>query len=534
MQRQATNIKEFFAAKNSLPPWLINHAIFKSIDKVEKIFPRIGLTNCGEKIQIDQVESATNAAFELLNALSAHFGTIVDRLGSLDKANTPEILSLRSRLNILCIYMRDDKASFVQKKGNKITLTIPENIKYEDAKIAYKKGEGLFRVYNKLSEELIGLRRRNRVVPKLRSLDKMALFKAFSSVNIPSNGFSIVFSSDGIDGLWDIATMSMRGIKSCQRWNGEYKQCLIGSIVDPFTGIIYLTSGANYKQFGTKMVRRCIVRFVVDGENDKPFITIDKMYPSHDIEITTKFINFIKTKTHNKYDVVYAPELLNSEKSNKIYKPKTKIDDLIDKHSVNKTISSYQDTKFYTGKPQNKTDQRKNENHFTREANINNAIRTAINSLRITDLDVKECNFDKHLSALLRITGPDFRYQLNAYAENVSRRTIDLYNKKHKSQFETTDEHARKICHCFFANKKQIFKSENAAFIRRLNVYYKIPKDTKIKAANIKVIIDRVVSEISKTFKQQAVATFTKPIATKKVSSFDLNPYLDHNVVIAS
>jgi len=105
--------------------------------------------------------------------------------------------------------------------------------------------------------------------------------------------------------------MSMRGITSCQTWSGGAGNSahVIGSIVDPFTGIIYLTSGVAHGQYGSKMIRRCIVRFVVDRKTKKQSIFLEKMYPSLDEGTKDSFISFIKRKTDGKLDVVYGPEV---------------------------------------------------------------------------------------------------------------------------------------------------------------------------------------------------------------------------------
>lgn len=101
---------------------------------------------------------------------------------------------------------------------------------------------------------------------------------------------SICFSSHP----WDIATMSMRGIESCMGWNEEYPESLVGSILDPYTAIIYITNhtesssgygyGANIKLSGYKsMIARAVVRLVTDtrkvsGQDNVPYIFMEKIY----------------------------------------------------------------------------------------------------------------------------------------------------------------------------------------------------------------------------------------------------------------
>lgn len=119
----------------------------------------------------------------------------------------------------------------------------------------------------------------------------------------------IVFSSEGNQALWDIATMSMRGISSCQRWSSNLKTHLIGSMIDPCVGIIYITSGKDTK-YGTRMMKRALVRFVVDKYTAKPALLLERVYP-HDrnkplsqASTYRLFIDFLKKKTKNKIPVL--------------------------------------------------------------------------------------------------------------------------------------------------------------------------------------------------------------------------------------
>jgi len=72
----------------------------------------------------------------------------------------------------------------------------------------------------------------------------------------------VVFSSDGLEGIWDIATMSMRGTSSCMSWGSGKSKHLVGSIIDPCCGIIYLTDNEE-KTFGKNILDRAVVRYVI-------------------------------------------------------------------------------------------------------------------------------------------------------------------------------------------------------------------------------------------------------------------------------
>ena len=110
----------------------------------------------------------------------------------------------------------------------------------------------------------------------------------------------IVFSTHP----WDIATMSMRGITSCQRWSGgEYKHRLVGTMVDPYAGIIYLTDGRAYRR-GERMFARAVVRITADRITGKPSIFLERIYVNSGVRqpgifsdaAATKFLNFIQSK----------------------------------------------------------------------------------------------------------------------------------------------------------------------------------------------------------------------------------------------
>jgi hypothetical protein len=88
----------------------------------------------------------------------------------------------------------------------------------------------------------------------------------------------LVFSSEKTKGVYDIATMSMRGIYSCLNLgNVHAKDKLIGNIVSPFSAIIYLTDNTK-TEYGKKMLRRSMVRFCVSGVERSPEIFIDRVY----------------------------------------------------------------------------------------------------------------------------------------------------------------------------------------------------------------------------------------------------------------
>lgn len=113
-----------------------------------------------------------------------------------------------------------------------------------------------------------------------------------------ADGTRLIFSSDGNKGMYDIATMSMRGIKSCQSWDHRYSKSLIGSMVDPYAGIIYIENDKGI------MISRAVVRFVLSYGLKIPCILIERMYGHIQYNI---FTSFLEIKTGSKFPIYYAP-----------------------------------------------------------------------------------------------------------------------------------------------------------------------------------------------------------------------------------
>lgn len=85
----------------------------------------------------------------------------------------------------------------------------------------------------------------------------------------------IGFSASTPLGLYDIATMSMRGIASCQSWSHAYHIRVVGSVADPFCGLIYLTDGTK-TEYGMSIIKRSVVRLIVGPKG--PALFIERVY----------------------------------------------------------------------------------------------------------------------------------------------------------------------------------------------------------------------------------------------------------------
>jgi len=136
----------------------------------------------------------------------------------------------------------------------------------------------------------------------------------------------IGFSSGGATGLWDIATMSMRGVCSCMHWENSHSKQLIGSITDPFLGIVYISDNEKTK-YGISFRRRALVRFVYDCRFKQFKLLIERtyvdtgntnpnLYPNKEKNedvILAIFKKFLTAKVDKKYQVISHKERSHSE-----------------------------------------------------------------------------------------------------------------------------------------------------------------------------------------------------------------------------
>src|SRR5271166_5978434 len=351
---------DLFKAKK-FPKWIANHPVFTKVDSIGKVFPGIGLPNSTDDKLIDGVRAASKAAHTLLGTIESNIDKRISGLQKfaeahpkMGKARKAKLDDLVATLTTVKATLSDNKDKCVVVNKDKVNLKMPTDITIDgEKKPLFRESESIFRVYNKLNDLL-----KEPKLAKMRALEETDPFKAFSMANVPSKKYKVVFSSEGAEGAWDIATMSQRGVKSCQSWEGgAYKYGVIGSMADPFVGIIYLTTGEKFNEFGSKMINRCIVRFVVDGIEKKPYIVLDNMYPSFNANVLEQFKEFIKARVGNKFDVEYAATLYAKPVYANSYIPMTKVRKELEKfsskspHDPDSMVMAYQDIKFPSNKP---------------------------------------------------------------------------------------------------------------------------------------------------------------------------------------
>jgi hypothetical protein len=292
------------------PPIIRNHLIFKAYPgKIQKIFPKIGLKNSNANVETKQLE---------LHKLDVYIASI--RKSFEDLAAIIEGCYLSdSALPIkeqLVPFFRDLSSSLKIESNGKISLITTKEIRLECINKTFPINTNVFDLYESVRE----------LVRRFTSNFNKFTEEVFDGIfNFPKEDLKIVFASDGNKGPWDIATMSMRGVSSCQKWKHKLAVSLVGTIVDPCAGIIYLTDGSNTK-YGDKIIKRAIVRYTVN-KSGKPHILIERIYPFDyitryfDSATFDVFSNFIKEKTKNKFNVLYGEK--DSIKS--LYVPTSKM-----------------------------------------------------------------------------------------------------------------------------------------------------------------------------------------------------------------
>jgi hypothetical protein len=109
------------------------------------------------------------------------------------------------------------------------------------------------------------------------------------------------FSADGNKGYWDIATMSMRGIGSCMTWTKRNSRTLVGSLIDPYVGLIYISDDTKLKH-GSRMLARSVVRFVVNVKLHRPALLLEQVYLATHIRMAATTSDTMRISVQNVSD----------------------------------------------------------------------------------------------------------------------------------------------------------------------------------------------------------------------------------------
>lgn len=242
------------------PKFIRKNSILQSA-KIQKVFPLIGLENFQQKIRAsDIIADLTHK--ELANRIDSDFQDLINIVSNgyayyLSSASIDE-------LKILVQLYKKSVEIDLKQMGK-----IPVNINL--GKLFPRFPEMRTKVLKRGTPLQVLLKWINRTVPPIKwdiTFGGKAIYRSLTDnlmrielLNRNLKKMQVVFCSQGEKAYWDIATMSMRGIKSCQAWSKSQAYALVGSILDPCAGLIYLTDGTNTK-YGSKMLGRSVVRFI--------------------------------------------------------------------------------------------------------------------------------------------------------------------------------------------------------------------------------------------------------------------------------
>lgn len=312
--------EDIFKGKE-VPDWMRNYPGFKD-KKIKKVFPSFGIPNFKEEVNAklginpdaiaaanlildkmqDVVVFAYKKVFRILSGITLHADD--DNANQNLKLKIDKLKNIEDLLNRFANLI-DNKNDILKENKGKLKLIVSHDFPRYDNKIILSAGESIFKAYDKIKNILDILSLEINIDYSLPSIESWSETKNFHKLNVPMSKMFVVFSGSGDKSAWDLATMSMRGISSCQSWDGRmegegavYKECLIGSILSRYVGIIYLTSGSDFEGRGEKMIKRCIVRFGINTQTKKPVIIMDRMYDSYVPQISELFENALQSKTN--------------------------------------------------------------------------------------------------------------------------------------------------------------------------------------------------------------------------------------------
>lgn len=411
----------------SFPNWIVSNPIFNEIKSFKKIFSYKGLKDCSEPLDTYLSERYLNQ--------------FIDDLKYTWSRTTPS-LSLDPLVVATSKFFLNLSKSYLDiKKDKKISIYLSEDLTDTNGNVIFKKGSSFFSFLEKIVPVLDTL-----VEGRAGNIFNFESFKNFSRMNMPLGSTEVVFSTDP----WDIATMSMRGIQTCQSWDGEHRRCLVGSILDPFVGIIFIATKNSSTKYGSKMLYRSVVRFVLEKREDGsnvPAFFLDDVYPQAYPEIVDLFQKFLFKKTNidilcgdpvgNGWDL-YFPSNIIRDKLNYFSENKKWASPL----SYDRSIASYQN--YIIEEKNNNSDllrlriiddffNKINENSISSEIEVSSFSSNKINIL----LALKSKNYQAHsiikisLSRLKNILVRDIKLQnIDNLDYYKSKLLFDYINKK--------------------------------------------------------------------------------------------------------
>jgi hypothetical protein len=283
------------------PDFIRNHHIISDKSIPEKIFPSIGLENSNKAFKLkSSIDIKSELEIYLKDEIYPLLVSVSRKLSKSIEYRSKNYLfyansdnkECKSRIDTIIKLIKINPSLFVQKSNNKYNLVIP-NIGC------------LFTELKKIQQKYIN-------TINLDEFENIEIDSFNDLIALQQSNLKISFSSSGNKGAWDIATMSMRGIESCQNWDSPHRVALIGSLLDPYAGVIYISRNNDYKGYGPTMIRRSVVRYVINRKTMKPAILLERIYPFHYESrmaqhlTLASFTNYIEEKTKGKFEIQYG------------------------------------------------------------------------------------------------------------------------------------------------------------------------------------------------------------------------------------
>ena len=490
-----TNIKDFFAQK-PVPDFIKGHKIWKNVEYIEKVYPRFGLPNSTEDISHNYISAITLEYFiRCAEDLDCYCKNARDNL--LQK-------SCYGDLSRIAEYQRNLEALVQRNResGQVIELSpVKDNVFYNN-------NLSIFDNYRKLRSDLMkkysatALSKApggDDIYYDIKTLDRLDSYYWYNDAKSKGEKTkpNITFASGGVDGLWDILTMSMRGFRSCQSWDGQYRERLIGSLIDPYVGIIYLSSNVD-TEYGKQFIYRCLVRFVIDSASNRPHLFLEKMYPEHNKAVYSLFINYLVSKTKNKF-----PVLDNVAKADYLpLFPSIKY--------LNEDTYSYRDSKIVYGKPLSEKEAKVHSNIVAKNTRI---ISVCKNAAFVAFSEIKP-NYTQNANELICSASGKFiirdffektiaRYIANYYIDCINNNTIT-----------TSKKYGRDLIYHLL--RTNILYADIKNLRGTIDHYYGWHKGIKNK--DLKELILPAIERMRKALKEEYCYQFVTPKSLKQVS----------------
>jgi hypothetical protein len=255
--------------KQWMPEWVTKHPGIQSYPKpqVIKIFNQFGLKDFREKIE--SKGATDNLANFLIVALTRLTEDLMQFTAFSQFSKKEEIEQYTSLIEVTSELIQELQKDETWQEDK---ARLVKQVKSINNKFRLDAGMSVIKAYEAIRKFAKTIA--NIDMPDLISRPE---FKEYSK----RGSHYVVFSTNASD----IAAMSSRSDwDSCQTITpnkGVFTGCVIGSILSKFLGICYITTGKDYLDRGETMIARCLVRFAIDTETNKPSILLDKMYPQY-------------------------------------------------------------------------------------------------------------------------------------------------------------------------------------------------------------------------------------------------------------